>query len=138
MFIEQRSKEYAERELQRCHTGFSIYYVHPRAQWIFRLFTTFVPIIWLTLNVFTIIVIIRVLLHFNIDIEQICKDSYLATSITFFLTFIGYFFTLIVANWIFCPVYFLGHYFGCITFDEALALTKNPWVVKSLFWETVA
>ena len=39
---------------------------------------------------------------------------------------------MIAANLVISPIYFLGYFFRCITFDEAIALTKNPFTVKSI------
>ena len=52
--------------------------------------------------------------------------------------FTGMFFCLIAANLVMSPIYFLGYFFRCMTFDEAVALTKNPFAVKSIFWTRYA
>jgi hypothetical protein len=52
----------------------------------------------------------------------------------FMLVAIGFIVCMILANYVFSPVYFLGYYYNCITKKETVALIKDPWDIKFLCW----
>ena len=132
MSPEQR-KKYAERELERFHFPSSIYYVHPRARLIYRIWRL-VPLLSVLGGIFLVLTTLQVLEYFSIDyndIEQLCKDYYIASYLALFLPFMYYLFSIYAINLMLSSVYFLGYYFGRISFDEALLLTKNPFALGS-------
>jgi len=72
------------------------------------------------------LIISNIFEQLNIDIEQLGKDSYVMCWVMIFLICILLLFCLFLVNLIFSPIYFLGYFLRCISFDEAMALTKNP------------
>jgi len=139
----EKSRMYAERELRREHRRCSLFFVHPRAQWIVRLHTTFIPLIAIVLLITLIVTGFTVVerlfgLHTNELADTICKEPNFMTYIIgwafFMFVVLGFLLCVNLASLIFSPVYFLGYYFGCITFQEATALIKDPWECKFLCW----
>jgi len=65
-----KRQEYAQKQLGRFHSKFSIYYVHPRTQWTYRFATILIVLFMIIIGVCFVLITIEIAFWLGIDLDQ--------------------------------------------------------------------